>query len=44
VQAGSPGAYPTPVVALLTQLVRFALALDPLCDALDAAGAELAHA
>lgn len=44
VQAASPGAYPTPMVALLSDLVRFALALDPLCDALDAAGAELAHA
>jgi hypothetical protein len=42
VQAASPGAYPTPMAALLSHLVRFALALDPLCDALDAAGAELA--
>ncbi|MCS6932257.1 MAG: hypothetical protein NZM27_08615 [Acetobacteraceae bacterium] len=44
VQAASPGAFPAPMVALLSQLVRFALALDPLCDALDAAGAEPAHA
>ncbi|MFN6955636.1 MAG: hypothetical protein ACK4PG_12655 [Acetobacteraceae bacterium] len=44
VQASHPGTYPTPMVALLSDLVRFALALDPLCDALDEAGAELAPA
>ena len=37
----SQGAYPTRITTLLADLVRFALALDPLCDALDAAGAEL---
>ena len=42
VEAVSPGSYPTSMVALLSDLVRFALALDPLCDALDTAGAELA--
>lgn len=44
VEAASHGPYPTPVTALLSELVRFALALDPLCDELDAAGAELAPA
>lgn len=44
VQAASAAAYPTSMAALLSDLVRFALALDPLCDALDAAGAEPAHA
>lgn len=40
VAATSPGPFPTPMTALLSELVRFALALDPLCDALDATGAE----
>jgi hypothetical protein len=39
-QAMRRGCVPTHMVALLSELVRFALALDPLCDALDAAGAE----
>jgi hypothetical protein len=44
VETASRGPYPTPVTALLSDMVRFALALDPLCDGLDAAGAELAPA
>ena len=41
VEALCPGDYPARMTALLSALVRFALALDPLCDALEAAGADL---
>jgi hypothetical protein len=41
IEALCPGDYPARMTALLSRLVRFALSLDRLCDALEAAGAEL---
>lgn len=39
-----PGAYPARITGLLAELVRFALALDPLCEALATAEAAAAGA